>query len=365
MMPQPSCNASDLLGPETTPVFALRDRCFTVGDIIWAADLRGELAAFWKELLLALEFEERAGEEDREAGAETLQSLSEEFRYQRDLITAEETEAWLGRRRLSPEDFDRYFQLAYWRGKSVEDQPKQRIDFDLAAPDWQRGLVVHLLMSGGFDKLARALSHRAVAFEQADDPLKHELQERVEAEARRRWLARGFDEARIAEWLANAGRDASWLQGAIHAELVYESQCQRLITMENRVHALNLLRFALTRLEVEAIDFGSEQAAREAYLCLRQDGLAMEEVAKIGGSASYQLRLHLGDVAEEAQHFFLSAPVGSVLKPLRRTQGFQLCRIVSKEHPTLDDVQVRHRLDRWILESHFGHQEARHVRWLL
>src|SRR6266404_3739485 len=87
---------------------------FCVRDVLDAAWFRGELEAAWTRLLQEAACEALADERALEAEAETLQAMSEEFRYERDLLTAEETEQWLVARDLTEEEFSSWFQRRYW-----------------------------------------------------------------------------------------------------------------------------------------------------------------------------------------------------------------------------------------------------------
>jgi len=74
---------------------------------------RRELQAAWKEFLRRVKAEERAEELELELDDDAIGSAAQSFRYQHDLITAEETEQWLGARRLTLDDFSGYFVRQY------------------------------------------------------------------------------------------------------------------------------------------------------------------------------------------------------------------------------------------------------------
>src|SRR6266404_2779533 len=82
-------------------VFACGGTDFTVKDVLDGAWIRGELQDSWEQFLLGTACEERAVALGVETDDDLLQSMSEEFRYQRELLTAEETERWLAARDLT------------------------------------------------------------------------------------------------------------------------------------------------------------------------------------------------------------------------------------------------------------------------
>src|SRR5881296_4144664 len=95
-------------------VCACGEREYTARDAIDAAIFRGELDVKWKEFLHQVAAERQADELDVEPDESAISSAAEAFRYEYDLITAEETEAWLANRSLTFDDFSDYFTSHYW-----------------------------------------------------------------------------------------------------------------------------------------------------------------------------------------------------------------------------------------------------------
>src|SRR5689334_22183559 len=106
---------------------ACGDREFKTRDVIDAALWRGDLDNSWRLFSLRLEAEKRADEQDLELEDDQLDLAAETFRYERDLITAEETEQWLAARCLSLDDFSDYFARRYWG---------ERLGEEITAPEW-------------------------------------------------------------------------------------------------------------------------------------------------------------------------------------------------------------------------------------
>src|SRR5438309_2244617 len=225
-------------------------------DAIDAAIFRGELEVKWKEFLEAVEAEKRSDELDVDLDGAAISSATEAFRYEYDLITAEETEAWLANRGLTLNDFVDYFA--------------------------------------------------------------------------RRCCANGFYEE----------------IGPVEVEY----QC-----------ASPELRLSLTRFETEIIELESRDAAKEAFFCVREDGMSMEEVAIEGRYPYRRADFILEDISLEAQQKFLCVCSGQVLKPIERGDGFELCRIVTKIEPRLEDPRVKSRIDQRLLDRHFSELVSKYV----
>src|SRR5438128_9951220 len=73
---------------------------YTARDAIDAAIFRGELDVKWTEFLHQVAAERRADELDVEPDECAISGAAGAFRYDFDLITAEDTEAWLANRSL-------------------------------------------------------------------------------------------------------------------------------------------------------------------------------------------------------------------------------------------------------------------------
>src|SRR5437879_13545909 len=82
-------------------VCACGEQEYTAGDAIDAAIFRGELDKKWEKFLHVVAAENRADELELDLDESEISAAAEAFRYQHDLITAEETETWLANRGLT------------------------------------------------------------------------------------------------------------------------------------------------------------------------------------------------------------------------------------------------------------------------
>lgn len=340
---------------ESAAVFTCGDISYTDRDVINAAFFRGELDSIWKELLRCVECENQSG--DAEMDDATIDSAVEKFRYDHDLITAEEVEQWLQARVLTMDDFGEYFARHYWGDNLQGKVAPGAIDY-VSAPEEMRALLrAELIFSGEFDRMATRLSWRAAG--------SREVKEDVDlAGEKKEFLVRaGIDEGALPNWLDGLGRDEGWLNEMLRLEAIHTRIRAELLTPPNRQRELSSLRLPLTRLDVEMLEVESKDAAREASLCVTVDGLSIEEVAKEGRYPFRQTQLLVEDIEPDLQQKFLSVPAGSVLEPIARGDGFQLCRIVKKVEPNADDPVVRERVDKRLLDLHFAKLVSSHIQW--
>ena len=340
-------------------IFSEGDRSFTVKDVIdWAA-IHGELEPIWAEFMHVVECDRLANEENLELDDSWLDSASIAFRYEHDLITAEETERWLDDRNLTVSEFSEYFIRRYWgefyTGKT---NPAER-SYRAGSPDEKDLLLVDLTLSGELDRWADRLSWRiaARANEAAD------VAERV-AEAREQFFLRtkiGIGE--FADWLARLGRDIDWFDDLMHAEGAYQRQTNSLAGEKDLQRELVSMRLLLTRFEIELIEVDSRDAAGEVFACVRSDGMEMSEIAEESRYPFHRSEVLLEDIPPDQQQLFLSVKAGALVEPIPRDDAFKVCRVKARIEPTLQDAAIRERLERRIIERHFSELVSKYIDW--
>jgi hypothetical protein len=341
-------------------VCACREKEYTARDAIDAAIFRGELGVKWKEFLDEVEAEKRADELDLDLNESAISSAAEAFRYEYDLITAEETEAWLANRGLSFDDFSDYFTRQYFATAIRENLVSDEVEYPCASSDLRRSFLTELILSGDLDRITSDLMARLAA-RCAGEP----TPAAIAAEERKFLHRNSINPAQRANWLKKLGRDSKWLDEMLAIEAAYRTHCDKLLVPEARQHELMALRLPLTQFEIEVIELESHDAAKEALFCVQQDGMSMEEVATEGGYPYRRLQLLLEDLPVDAQQRFLSVSAGNVLEPIARGDGFELCRVVNKIEPHADDPTVKSRIDQRLLSRHFSELVSKYTQMRL
>jgi hypothetical protein len=331
-------------------VCACREKEYTARDAIDAAIFRGELGIKWKEFLDEVEAEKRADELDLDWDESAISSAAEAFRYEYDLITTEETEAWLAKRGLTLDDFSEYFTRQYCVTAIRESVVPDQVEYQCASSDLRRSFLAELILSGDLDRITTDLMARLAARCAGQEP----TPEAIAAEERKFLHRNSIKTAHRANWLKKLGRDSKWLDEMLAIEAAYRTHCDRLLVPEARQHELMALRLPLTRFEIEVIELESRDAAQEALFCVQHDGMSMEEVASEGRYPYRRSEFLLEDLPVDAQKRFLSVSAGNVLEPIGRAEGFEVCRVVEKIEPQPDDPAVKLRIDQRLLGRHFS-----------
>ncbi len=345
---------------ESRVIFTSGNEEFTIRDVVDSANFRGEIDPVWKELLRLVAAEKQADANEMEIDESAIDAAAESFRYQHDLITAEETERWLTERGLNLNDFSDHFVRHYW-GQRIDDVEFEVIEFASAPNELRELLIIELILSDELGRMGGRLSWRvAESRVEAKDRIDPAL---MSAEEERFLTDRGIDKKQLPDWLGKIGREPAWFKNTLEIEARYRAKLEALLHKQAREREMTSLRLPLTKFDLETIELDSMDAAREALLCVRDDGMTMEEVAGEGRYPYRHAEILLEDLPEDLQQKFLSVSAGEILEPISHGDGFHLCRVIDKSEPSAQDEKVRERADRRILDRHFSELTAKHIQW--
>lgn len=334
-----------------------RDREYTTREIIDSALFRGELSAPWEAFLEEIAADKRATELDLELDDDAFDAAAESFRYQHDLITAEETEHWLAARGLTLDDFSDYFVRRCWADAKLAGLQIEKADYVSAPPDLRDRFSIDLILSGQLQEFTTRLGWRL-----AVDCAETDVSPESAAAEKDKFLERvEISESQLAPWLEQLGRDEQWLEGQARMEAAFCRRRESLVGPQTHARELSSLRLPLTKFETEVIELESADAAKEALFCVREDGMSMEEVANEGRYPFRRTDFLLEDLDAEAQQRFLSAGNGQLLDPIQRGDGFELCRVIQRIEPQADDPGIQSRIEQRILTRHFAELSSKHV----
>ncbi len=323
---------------------------YTPRDAIEAAFFRGELDSKWKEFLRCVEAQRRADELDMELDDSAIADAAEAFRYKHDLITAEETEAWLANRGLTLDDFTDYFTRRYCVDALNENIVPEQIEYISATSELRQLFLAELILCGELDRMTTALIFRLAA-RCAEKDLDSDA---ITAEERKFFDRNKIEPTQLPNWLERLGRDSKWFDEMVAMEAAYRRRCDTLLVPQARQRELAMLRLPLTRFETEVIELESRDAAQEALFCVREDGMSMEEVAIEGRYPYRRADFLFEDIPADVQQRFLSVSAGDVLEPVAHGDGFEICRIIQKIEPQPDDPSSKLRIDQRLVNRHFA-----------
>jgi hypothetical protein len=332
--------------------FYVGARAVTVDAVIRAAHFRGEINSHGQDLLLKIACQHHAVTESLEPDLDAVQARADQFRYTRDLITTEETEEWMEKRGIEQHHFSNHILRGHWK-EVLADKVASEASPWTDDSAWRSELTTEMFLTGTFDQMARDLARR-MASREAGAPSSDDASTLIEAQRDRFLSVVGIRPEDLPAWLESVGGDSAWLEEMLLIEAAYARRSATIVTEDGLVRALRSRRLSLMRFEVEALEFDTLAAAREAILCVRDDHLSMEEVAAESSYPYLKREFVLEDLPEEWQTSMLSTPENGLVGPFNGDELIHLFRIQRKIEPTLDDAVIREHLAERLVEAHFN-----------
>ncbi|HWF24968.1 MAG TPA: hypothetical protein VG275_05960 [Solirubrobacteraceae bacterium] len=288
------------------------------------------------------------------------------FRRARGLLAGEEYLRWLGDRELTPADVDAYLaraavmaqgdgHLAHAGDELARADPGELARADPA--ELAATIRAEATLGGHLHRWAERLAHSAAAARGltaagGDPPVAAEERIRAFITAAVAHPATGLtaDDAR-----ERAPRVAS-LQAAD------EAFAEAVVTRERIVGCVAEHRLDWQRLVWEEVTFAGEGAAREAALWVREEGMALAEVADLAHAAAEVREAYCADVPELSSLLVAAAP-GDLAGPLAAEKGWRLLRLRERTAPALEDPALAERARGIVVRDAIDRHLAGRVRW--
>jgi len=317
------------------PVFSVGNQKYCWDDVILSAQLRGEWADLEKELREGIACLKRLDEAAEEIDPEELEAAANDFRYERDLVTAEEAETWLNRWNLSADSWMEYIQRFILRRKWADQLAEIVARYRVTKREIHSCLRAEGVCSGHLASFARALAARASAYEKALE----------------------------AGWIRDERESADAPDRIRLLEAGYLSFCHHVVDSQGIKHQVKSHRLDWIRFQCRCVLFSEEQMAHEAALCVRDDGMQLDEVAKNANIALQNAAMYLDEVEPALRDRFLSAEKGALIGPLDWDKAFGLFLVEDKIIPAVEDPEIKQRAQETLLESAVNREIDNRVKW--
>ena len=309
-----------------------------------------------------------------------IEEAASEYRYERELITAAETEDWLAARGLTAEQWMGHIEREVLRVEFA-DRLEEFLATHEASAEEVLGAMGELWICAGVGRdLAEGLAQwvaaagaegvgatseygigltgeTLVGMGQITESAEHRAIPAVELTGEEEELATqlpGLDRNRLARRLARLRR----LEVA-HARFRDQVTTPEAVRREVEHHRLEWVR-----LDCVVAHFTSDAHAREAALCVREDGMSLEDVAKGARAQVEEVELLLSEVEADLRHALLGAQRGDLVGPLRSGDEWALFDVREKSLPALDDPATAELAAAEAAESAVRTQVSRRIRWL-
>jgi hypothetical protein len=338
-------------------VFSVRDARYDWVDVVLAAHVRGDWPALERDIRAGLACL-TAAEEDDDGGVDpdAVEAAAAEFRYARDLVSAEETEGWLAARHVTVEAWSGYIERTVLRASRAAEldelmEAHPPADEAVAALLWVDGIC-----SGRLAQFAHALAARAAIRDRMGLAAAAADVEAGIGREPRRIAPRGLGGVPPETCRAR-------LPALERLEAVFQRFRAEAVTPEAVRSQLAARRLDWVRLDYRYLAFGDEQAAREALLSLKEDGLGLEQVAAAAKVEVQEAHLYLEQVDPAARARLLAAGPGDVVGPWPLGDGFAALVVASKAFPSEADPEARRRAEVAVLTALVEREIGDRVRW--
>ncbi|MEJ7811632.1 MAG: hypothetical protein WKG32_14565 [Gemmatimonadaceae bacterium] len=346
------------------PVFSVGREQYCWEDVVLADILWGGWAALEEDVRAGLACTRRLERLGRTVPAQEVNEAASAFRYERDLVAAEDAAAWLRKWRLDAEDWLGYLRRSIlrrrWQGKLAE----LTGEFPATALEVESAIMAEAVCSGRLDRAARKLAARAAVYERLAEQSEGENGDEWTDDGLSRELER-FPESMVQRALAGLPEDQVRARMTVVARLELALRRFREVVstpraIEERVglHHLDWIRF-----EYQSLAFAREEAAREAALCLREDGLALATVAAESNAPLWAAECYLDQVDAPLRPRFLGAREGELVGPVELSGEFTLFQIIRKRLPSPSDPETRRRAEESVVRGAAAYELQQRVRW--
>ena len=329
------------------PAFVVGGVRFQAVDCALAAMLRGDWSKFERQLAEGLAGAAHAVAHRSGPAPEAIEAAGTAFRYDRDLISAEEMNAWLERSEISVDEWTGYLRRDLLRQTlrdSIDDvidrhQPTARHLIDTA--------VAEGVCSRSFDAFEAAFAGRAAL---VGDVRAHVAppDEATPSGGAAAQLVHTYP-----HWLSMlpAADTLARAQRVVAIEAAYDAAVERLFSQTPLTEVVHSHRMEWRLIEIDTVTFATESAGREAVLCMTDEGLSLHDVASLSGG-TVERRLHFADEFDaDMSDGLLSVDVGGLVGPTAGAGGFEVTRVVRCTPPSAEDPRVAERARHVVTEA--------------
>jgi hypothetical protein len=312
-----------------TIVFSARGEPFTWDDAVLAAVVRGDWQTHQRVVLEGMACRAHAQVTGLALPSGEPGRSAQEFRYERNLLTAQQAEDWLRAHEVTSQEWSEYFRQTLSRELLAHDAERLATAFTVADEVLWRASIVWAICSGRLDQWARTLAGR-VAVTLDDDsetatdaavvPLPEPL--RTETERAKRFAAM---EARFQK----------------RQESAVSEKAVRDIIASNRMDWI--------RVDTRSVTFADAGAANEAAMCVREDALDLGDVAADANAELVHEERDLDEMPDAARDVILGARSGDLVGPIAIGDRWTLFDIRAKRVPVYTDDHARARAERAVM----------------
>lgn len=341
------------------------DRAYTWEDVVLAGYLWSEWPAVERQVRAGLACLARLDDlGEAEAGLDDeIDAAAAEFRYARDLVAADEMEAWLAERGLTADEWLDHVRRSILLRRWAAEAEAIEQEYELDQEDVDQALVCEAICTGRATLMTSRLSERVALYARvvADSGDGQDGVTEEEVDALLASVPVPCGNGMLAALSSDACRER--LKALARMETVW----RRFASTEASPQAIRDLITTRwldwIRLRVRRVFLPDADMAREVALCVREDHRTLCDVAAEAGANLDEGERYVDEVDETLRDQLVGAQCGDLLGPLPVADGFVLVEVVAKQPPSEADPDVRARAERALLSRTVDREVESRVTW--
>ena len=346
-------------------IFKVKQKDYTWRDVLGFAEFVGVLGPHWDSLSDGIAVCRFAEAKDYVVEPSHLQTEANNLRYRFNLITAEETEEWLHSRELSLSSLNDFLNrdilTTHFSDQLSEIRDQIKIDSQIVL----ESLWSELILNDGYPHVVTPLIWRLMVDEfklgeavTVDDELAVVKKEFCQRES--------IDIGDLPTYIKSR-----WLlKNSFSNYLILEARYRKFYTERVPVEMANLLlkslHHQLVRISYESVSFKDFEHAKEAFLCVTEDGCTLDHIAAQADGDYTKSARFVDAIPEDLRRNLMSAAVEEALPPRHGSEDekFYIYRVLKKIEPQLDDPVVYSKVQQEYVKEILCPLGQAHVKWL-
>ena len=297
-------------------LFAIETHEFGWNEVVAAAQLWGDWDRFVEKTRESIACLRLATETDAPPSAAKMREVATAFRYARNLISGEETRAW----------------LQHW---------------DMTIEQWMDCLKAQSLRQCWASRLTEIKRTNPINDQEINLVIKHHA---VCSGKLEEWTRRLAGHAAVAACVSQLLKTESTHHLISFVETEFEKARQQSITAKHLATKIADHRLDWMHYDCRYLWFDHERVGREALWCIK-DGMTLDEVASTAHSQVKEWSFYADEIDADVRPVFLAARQGDLLGPLKLRAGYPLFALTRKTMPDVDDPQIISRAETAILAN--------------
>ncbi len=346
-------------------------RLFTVGareyrweDVVLCAHLCSEYGPLEQRTRAGIACQKRLRSLGRELPEEEIDEASDDWRYDRDLLSGDDAQEWLDRRGLGAEEWLDYIERSVLRTRFAGELGSIAKSHAATPKEVEAAVYAEAVCSGVLGELADRLAGQAAVYDRVVGAKKDSRPAGCSQAALRPVLKR-IPSAVKKKGVLGLGPAPTTKRAELIAciSVTYQRFLDEIAAPAALQREIDTHPLDWTRLDCETVAFDAEEMAREAALLFREDGVPLPKVAKMANSAIEPTRYVLEDVSPPLKDRLVGAHPGELIGPVASNGAFVLVSVVHRVEPTSADGAIRERARRRVVERTIRREIEKRVRW--